>query len=85
MKAKKMFNGNILVREKENTNQTASGLFIAAPIAKNYREVTVIQPDNENTVEEGDVMFVGVSSGTPLELEGEEITVVNIRDIILIL
>lgn len=75
----KMINGNILTELQEVENK--NGLFV--PNNKAYKVVKVISCE-ESTIEKDSLLYVLKTAGTDLEIDGKGFTVVNIREIILI-
>lgn len=75
-----MKNGNILTELLSEQKQ--GGLYI--PDNKAYKKAKVVS-SNDESVLEGDILYVLKHVGTTIEIENKEYLVVNIRDILFIL
>lgn len=80
----RMLNGNVLVKVQKEGTTTKAGIILPTH-TKPYKQVTVVKPDQDNTVKEGDEMYVPYNAGTMVEWEGDEYLVIHVREIILIL
>lgn len=76
----KMLNGNIL--GELQVEEKIDGLYV--PDNKAYKVIKVTN-SNEDTVENGSLIYVLKNSGTELEINGVKHVSVNIREIILII
>jgi co-chaperonin GroES (HSP10) len=88
MEIKRLLNGNVLVRPvKKEENKTAGGLIII-PTAntKSVNEVEILQlPENAGSYEVGDIALVSLYAGIPYNIDGEDVLIVNLQEIILVL
>ena len=79
----KMLNGNLLTVASEEKFEKEGGIYI--PTAKkNYKKLEVVEGE-DGAVEAGKSIYVNISIGTDIEIEGKKYVVVNKRDVILIL
>jgi chaperonin GroES len=79
---KQMLNGNLLVAEQKKEEQKLGSIILTTQTEEYFKEVEVILPDDEVTVKEKDVLYISTRSGTPINLDGVEYLVINIREII---
>lgn len=79
---KQMLNGNLLVAEQKKEEQKLGSIILTAQTEEYFKEVEVILPDDEATVKEKEVLYISTRSGTPINLDGVEYLVINIREII---
>lgn len=76
-----MLNGNLLTVAAEEKFEKKDGIYI--PTAKkNYKKLEVVSGED---MKSGSMIYVNISVGTNIEIEGKDYTVVNKRDVILIL
>ncbi len=80
----KMLNGNVLLKIEDPKKETNSGLIIPSKNNVNYDIGTVVSPDVNNSLKEGDVVYIPKSSGMNVEIENEKYVIVNVKQIILI-
>ena len=82
----RMLNGNILTKEIKPEAKTISGLIIPDNTKRPYKKLEVVRMEGEvEGLEEGALVFVPERSGFGVTLEDTSYTVINQREIILIL
>ncbi len=81
MKGVEMLNGNILTVATEDKFEKKGGIFVPTS-KKNYKKLMVVSGED---LDKGSEIYVNISVGTDIEIEDNKFTVVNKRDIILIL
>lgn len=81
----KLLNGNILTKESEEIiDKTKSGVIINVK-HNSYKELEVIEPDINNNVKKGSLIYVPINSGIPINVNDDKYLIVNIKEVILIL
>jgi len=79
----KMLNSNICCKDLDEVVERV-GRVIVPTKDKKYRSLQVVVSGDDN-VKVGDVIYVPISSGVDVKVEKELYTIVNAREIILIL
>ena len=82
----RMLNGNILTKEIAPESKTISGIIIPDNTKKPYKKLKVVKMEGKvEGVSEGSVVYVPERSGFGVTLEDTSYTIINQREIILIL
>jgi len=79
----KMLNSNICCKDLDEVVERVGRVMIPTK-DKKYRSLQVVVSGDDN-VKVGDVIYVPISSGVDVKVEKELYTIVNAREIILIL
>ena len=82
----KMLNGNISCKSLDNITEKRGGIIVPTK-DKSYKTLEIVEIDSDITVvgiEKGAVIYVPLNSGNDVEVGGVEYTIVNAREIILI-
>jgi co-chaperonin GroES (HSP10) len=79
----KMLNSNICCKDLDEVVERVGRVIIPTK-DKKYRSLQVVVSGDDN-VKVGDVIYVPISSGVDVKVEKELYTIVNAREIILIL
>ena len=79
----KMLNSNICCKDLDEVVERVGRVMIPTK-DKKYRRLQVVVSGDDN-VKVGDVIYVPISSGVDVKVEKELYTIVNAREIILIL
>lgn len=79
----KMLNGNISCKSLDEITEKKGNIIVPTK-NKSYKTLKVVT-SNEELVQEGKTIYVPVNCGNEVEIDGEKYTIVNIREIILIL
>lgn len=81
-------NRYIIVDQVKENVKTASGILMGADdmVGIRYKKATVVSPgDQVTTVKEGDVIYYDSTSGYTVVLEGSTHTVIQERDVVVVL
>lgn len=87
MPIKRMLNNNVLAREIQQQETVTSGgiIMIGTAKTKSTREVEILQvPDGVEGYEVGDIAHISLYAGTECVIDGEELMIITLQDIILI-
>ena len=79
-----MLNSNICCKNLEEVVEK-KGNFLVPTNNKTYKRLKVIESGGEEKIEVGKVIYVPINSGHDVEIKNETFTIVNAREIILIL
>ncbi len=80
----KMLNGNLLVKVQEDSEKRESGIIVLRD-NKSYKKVEVIEPDADNEIAKGSIVYIPKNAGIEIDIEQEKYLIVNKREVILIL
>lgn len=79
----KMLNGNICCKSLDQITETIGNVIVPTK-DKSYKTLKVMS-SNEDIVGEGKIIYVPLNSGNDVEVGNVKYTIVNVREIILIL
>ena len=87
MPIKKLLNDHVLVKRIEKKGNRTQGGIIMSPHVDitSYREVEIVQlPDEISDYQVGDTAYIGLYAGMDCNIDGEDMAIIKLGDIILI-